>query len=50
MPTTTIDAAVIRRRPKPSFNTSVPMTEPKITLVSRRAVIGPSGRLFAAAS
>ena len=49
MPTTTIDAAVMRRRPKPSFRTSVPMTAPKITLVSRSAVIGPSGRLLAAA-
>ena len=49
MPTTTIDAAVMRRGPKPSFKMSVPMTAPKITLVSRNAVIGPSGRLLAAA-
>ena len=28
----------MRRGPKPSFRTSVPMTAPKITLVSRSAV------------
>src|SRR5260370_32520433 len=49
IPTVTSTAAAIRRGPKPSFNTIVPSTAPKITLVSRSADTGPSGRLLAAA-
>ena len=48
IPTVTSIAAAMRRGPKPSFSTIVPSTAPKITLVSRSADTGPSGRLLAA--
>ena len=48
IPTVTSTAAAMRRGPKPSFSTIVPSTAPKITLVSRSADTGPSGRLLAA--
>src|SRR5580704_7437781 len=48
IPTVTSIAAAIRRGPKPSFSTIVPRTAPKITLVSRSADTGPSGKLLAA--
>src|SRR5216684_3026235 len=48
MPTVTSTAAAIRCGPKPSLSTIVPRTAPKITLVSRSADTGPSGRLRAA--
>jgi len=42
MPAATMAAAMTRRRPNGSLKKTVPISAPKITLVSRSAAIGAS--------
>ena len=44
MPQVTMTAAAMRRAPKPSLNRAVPITVPKMTLLSRNAETGASGK------